>query len=162
MGFNVSQIKYANCAAFSSHIGFESLSLYVLFSHCKTVSSLQNYYFSFTSYHFWMKKFGKAPNFPLKCFTNPTLQSFKSPLFTAFFLIVHILQCENRYSPPIFISTSNLFGFCQSPPWGSDTPASSSFHKKSEKLPWKESVNADIMPVIKKNFNARAVSSTDS
>ena len=52
MGFNVSQIKYADCAAFSSHIGFESLSLYVLFSHYKTVSSLQKYYFSFTSYHF--------------------------------------------------------------------------------------------------------------
>lgn len=54
-----------------------------------------------------MKKFGKTPNFPLKCFTNPTLQGFKNPLFTAFFLIVHILSCENRYSPPIFISTSN-------------------------------------------------------
>ena len=35
MGFNVSRIKYADCAAFSSHIGFESLSLYVLFSHYK-------------------------------------------------------------------------------------------------------------------------------
>ena len=52
MGFNVLQIKCADCAAFSPHSGFVSLSLYILFSHDKTVSTLQRYYFSFTSYHF--------------------------------------------------------------------------------------------------------------
>ena len=36
MGFNVLQIKCADCAAFSPHSGFVSLSLYVLFSHDKT------------------------------------------------------------------------------------------------------------------------------
>ena len=40
MGFNVLQIKCADCAAFSPHSGFVSLSLYVLFSHDKTVSTL--------------------------------------------------------------------------------------------------------------------------
>lgn len=43
MGFNVSQIKFADCAAFSPHSGFVSLSLYILFSHDKTVSTLQIY-----------------------------------------------------------------------------------------------------------------------
>ena len=38
--FNVLQIKCADCAAFSPHSGFVSLSLYVLFSHDKTVSTL--------------------------------------------------------------------------------------------------------------------------
>ena len=52
MGSNVLQIIYADCAAFSPHSGFVSLSLYVLFSHDKTVSTLQKYYFSCTSYHF--------------------------------------------------------------------------------------------------------------
>ena len=33
---------------------------------------------------------------------------------------------------------------------------------KSEKLPRKKSINVDIMPVIRKNYNARAVSTTDS
>ena len=33
---------------------------------------------------------------------------------------------------------------------------------KSEKLPRKKSINVDIMPVIRKNYNARAVSITDS
>ena len=33
---------------------------------------------------------------------------------------------------------------------------------KSEKLPRKKSINVDIMPVIRKNNNARAVSTTDS
>ena len=34
------------------------------FSHDKTVSTLQRYYFSFTFYLFWMKMFSKTPNFP--------------------------------------------------------------------------------------------------
>lgn len=33
---------------------------------------------------------------------------------------------------------------------------------KSEKLPRKKSINVDIMPVIRKNYNARDVSATDS
>ena len=33
---------------------------------------------------------------------------------------------------------------------------------KSEKLPRKKSINVDIMPVIRKNYNARDVSTTDS
>ena len=33
---------------------------------------------------------------------------------------------------------------------------------KSEKLPRKKSINVDIMPVIRKNYNARAVRTTDS
>ncbi len=45
MGFNVLQIKCADCAAFSPHSGFVSLSIYILFSHDKTVSTLQRYYF---------------------------------------------------------------------------------------------------------------------
>lgn len=64
MGFNVSQIKCADCAAFSPHNGFVFLSLYVLFSHDKTIPSLQRYYIPFTSYHFLMKKFSKILNIP--------------------------------------------------------------------------------------------------
>ena len=41
-GFNVSQIKYADCAAFSPHSGFVSLSLYILFSHDKTCTMRKN------------------------------------------------------------------------------------------------------------------------
>ena len=42
MGFNVSQIKCADCAAFSPHNGFVFLSLYVLFSHDKTCTMRKN------------------------------------------------------------------------------------------------------------------------
>lgn len=33
---------------------------------------------------------------------------------------------------------------------------------KSEKLPRKKCISADVMPVIRMNYNARAVSTTDS
>ena len=37
---------------------------YVLFSHDKTVFTLQKYYFSFISCNFRMEKFSKSLNFP--------------------------------------------------------------------------------------------------
>ena len=161
MGFNVSQIKYADCAAFSSHIGFESLSLYVLFSHYKICTMrkkavnkglLKPWRVGFVK-HF-RGKFGGGQTFSFK----NDKKWRKSSTFAEKILFYNVKTDTLLPS----LSLRPIFGFCQSPPSGSDTPASSSFHKKSEKLPWKESVNADIMPVIKKNFNVRAVSSTDS
>ena len=107
MGFNVLQIKCADCAAFSPHSGFVSLSLYILFSHDKIVSSLQKYYFSSLLIIFEWKSLTK-PRISLKCFTNPTFQGFKSPLFTAFFLIVHVLSCENNHSFLHLLNTTQL------------------------------------------------------
>ena len=106
MGFNVSQIKSADCAAFSPHSGFVSLSLYVLFSHDKKLYlPCKGTTFPSPLIIFEWKSLAK-PRISPKMFYKSAFSRLQKPFVYSILPFVHVLSCENNHSSLHLLNTT--------------------------------------------------------
>ena len=105
MGFNVSQIKCADCVAFSPHIGF---FLY-LFTYCfhmiKPYLLCKGTTFPSLLIIFEWKSLAK-PRIPPKMFYKSAFSRLQKPFVYSILPFVHVLSCENNHSSLHLLNTT--------------------------------------------------------